>query len=319
MARNLAIPFGRFEGMKVKPGDILFDIADNGRKFPYTDADVTDLLADFAQGAGVQEPLTVRVVQTPEGRFLKLLKGFRRLHAANLWAVEHPDFQVPVLVADPEEGLKTLILNIRENVVRKNLNAIDLGDDARRLQEYGKSGKEIADILGVSEAQVSQHLKLVTELPEFIQVLVANRTLTADDAFTILKVDPKRRAEVLAQYLDGKATKILSQASDEGEIITDAVQNPEAPESMPKNDASNKGKGTREPTVRELAAAAGADVGSIRMPELRRYLKDAIDTDGPGSNKGEVTLKKKLLMFLDRKINDKEMDEQFNRVCKAKL
>ena len=37
----------------------------------------------------------------------------------------------------------------------------------------------------------------------------------------------------------------------------------------------------------KLFREAGTNVGSVRMPEFKKYLQQAIDEDGPGSNKGE--------------------------------
>ena len=73
----------------------------------------------------------------------------------------------------------------------------------------------------------------------------------------------------------------------------------------------------KERTVRDAARDAGAKV-SMRMPEFKKYLQEAIDEDGPGSNKGEVALKKKLLEFLDGKFTGRTMDNHFNTNCKMK-
>ena len=64
----------------------------------------------------------------------------------------------------------------------------------------------------------------------------------------------------------------------------------------PDTNAPRSQKG--RPSIREAVREAGGNVGNVRMPELKRYLQQALDEEGPGSNKGEVELKRSLLSYL---------------------
>lgn len=312
---NLEVKYDRTEGQLMNPTFILCDPETNGRAFPYTIDDVLDLLQDFEDGYGVRNPLEIKVIN----KTATLVVGYRRLLASLIWyagneargILPHPDFQVPTVVVKPKDAIDELIMNIRENVAKKSLNSIDLGSNAVRLKAFGKSVGEVARILGVSDAQVSQHVKLVTELPENYQHLVSIGQLTADDAFTILKIPAEARDGVLREYLESKATALLddSNALDEASPspavseATERVSEPSSPAPKAKN-------------LRALAGAAGAELGSKRMPEFKKYLKEAIEMEGPGSNAGEVALKKELLKFLEGKLTAIQMDNRFDKFCK---
>lgn len=321
MAIKLSIPSSRFEGVRVSPSSIRVVWENNkSRAFPYSLEDVQDLLQDFEEGRFVRAPLTVKKTdEVPE-----LIAGYRRLYASLEWEKTHPDFTVPVLFEKPETERESLILNARENIVRKDLTPMDFASLAIAFEEQNLSVTETAKILGVSDAQVTQHKKLIRELPEFVQVLIHKRTITADDAFTIIKVAPEDRIKVLNEYLEAKATKILQESSPNLDAVYDGVQevySENRPEPEVQEISSNKGKGETKSgrSLREIATDHGANVGSKRMPEFRRYLQEALDTEGPGSHPGEVALKKEILKFLDGKLSGKQMDNKFEKFCKERV
>jgi ParB/RepB/Spo0J family partition protein len=299
MARTLSIESKRFEGREVYPRDLIVNQEENGRAFAYTVADVADILEDLEAGRGIMQPVTVVPVKTDAGQGLKLVIGYRRHFAANVWGQSHPEFMLPcVLDTDKKDDVEILIDNLRENVAKKGLTIIDHGKAAERLAGAGKTQKEIKEVLGLgSEAQVSQALKLVTELPEAVQIKVHKGEITADDAFTLLKVkDPEKRAEVVAQVLAGPT----SEPKEEGE-----PQELKSP------------RGARSAAIREAAEEAGAVI-TMKMPGFKKYLNEAVDEEGPGSNHGEVELKKAILLRLEGKISDKQLDNKFGKYCKER-
>jgi ParB/RepB/Spo0J family partition protein len=299
MARTLSIESKRFEGREVYPRDLIVNEEENGRAFPYTVTDVADILEDLEAGRGIMQAITVVPVKTETGPSLKVIIGYRRWFAANEYGKTHPDFMIPcVLETDKYKSeVDILIDNLRENVAKKGLTIIDFGKAADRLSGF-KTQKEIKEILGLgSEAQVSQALKLVNELPEAVQVKVHKGEITADDAFTLLKVkDPEKRAEVVAQVL---ATPV-SEPKEEGE-----PQELKTP------------RGARSAAIREAAEEAGAVI-TMKMPGFKKYLNEAIEEEGPGSNHGEVELKKKILLRLEGTISDKQLDNAFGKYCREK-
>lgn len=319
MARpTLNIEYGRKEDLTVSPSNIQVDPTKNGRAFAYEFDDLLDLLQDLKDGLTIKQSPTVEVKE----KELWVVAGYRRVAAATVWELgdeqhgiePHPAFKIAVSIEKPASDLDALILNVRENIARKDLSPIDLGALCVRFKEAGKTAEDVAKLLGVSPAQVSQHTKLVTELPEFIQRLVDKRTITADDAFTILKVEPEKRLEILNSYLETKATGIIENAESASKEGPESSEGNPAPLSTP-SEGPKKGK----KSLRDIAVGAGQNVGSKRMPEYRKYLKEAIETEGPGSHPGEVALKKEILKFLDGKLTEAQMDNRFVKFCKEKV
>ena len=166
-------------GFSVSPKDITVVWEDNGRAFPYTPEDIQDLLQDFEEGKGVQQPIVVKPWKTEgNSKGLKILAGFRRLYAGLEELKKNPEFLIPVIIEEPGDALEELILNIRENVARKDLSHIDLGKNAQRLTSQGMTIEEAGKVLGVSAAQVTQqaplqlHFPLVTPRPFLVQRLL---------------------------------------------------------------------------------------------------------------------------------------------------
>jgi ParB/RepB/Spo0J family partition protein len=300
MARTLSIESKRFEGREVYPRDLIVNQEENGRAFPYTVADVADILEDLEAGRGIMQAITVVPVKTETGPSLKVIIGYRRWFAANEYGKTHPEFMIPVVLETDKDKSEVDILvdNLRENVAKKSLTIIDHGRAAMRLTESKYNQQEIKLILGLgSEAQVSQALKLVTELPEAVQIKVHKGEITADDAFTLLKVkDMQKRAEVIQNVLSSPPP---------------TVQEMQEPQEL------KAPRGARSAAIREAAEEAGAVI-TMKMPGFKKYLNEAIDEEGPGSNHGEVELKKKILLRLEGTISDKQLDNAFGKYCKEK-
>lgn len=327
--RKLDIPKQRFEGVRVKPSDIIVNWDNNrSRSYTYSPEDVQDLLDDFSDGLPIINPLTAEIIDNKP----VLIAGYRRLYAGLIWEfgdgeaiAPHPDFTVPILFAKPNSPTETLVLNARENVVRKTLNAVDLGQLAVDFESAGFNNIETAKKLGVSEAQITQHKKIFRELPEFVHILIKRGTLTADEALTLIKVDPKDRMKVLNDYLEGVGTKIHQEAEQSSEEPEEEKSihsdKPSFAESfVPVGESNNrKQKTEKTKTLREVATESGTNVGSLRMPEFKRYLKEALESEGPGSHPGEVALKKALLSYLEGKLSSKQMDNKFEKFCKEKI
>lgn len=303
MARTLAFPTKRADLLKVSPKNIIVNVAENGRAFPYSKGDVIDLLVDLRSGRGILQPVTVKPFKTSDGGAgLKLVAGYRRFYAATQYALENPDYLLPCIIEEPKDDLETLEINVRENVARKDLSPIDLGRIVQRFLEAKRTKEQVAEILACSVANVTQHLKLVEELTEREQALVHKRTLTADDAFSLLKVPATEREKVIETILEAEGKKLATEPV--------AVNGESGPARRVK--VSSKGA-----EIRKAAREAGASV-ALRMPEFKKYLKEAIEVDGPGSNKGEVALKGAILEFLAGEITEKQMDNRFNQFCKVK-
>jgi ParB/RepB/Spo0J family partition protein len=294
----LAFEHKRGEIIQTSPKNIIFDEENNGRAFLYKPEDLEDLLADLREGRPINQPILCKAVTTESGQGLSLVAGQRRLLAGLEYLKENPDYLMKVLVVEPKTSTEELELNVTENAGRKNLSIIDQGHIALRLREEpgGRTLEQIAKLLRVSQPQVSQAIKLVEGLPERVQRAVHQGSITVSDALDVLKVsDPGKRADLIEEFFLPKA-----QTQNANPV---AIPEPgEKPER----------------TIRQAVRETGAKV-TMKMSEFRKYLQVAIDEEGPGSNKGEVNLKKKLLEFLDGKITDpRTMDKHFDANCKMK-
>lgn len=320
MARSFSFPSKRFEGFSINPQDITVQWDDNGRAFPYTQEDIQDLISDFQSGQGIQQPVVVKPWKTEDNpKGLKVIAGFRRLYAAQTWQREHDEaFTIPVIIEEPDSRRGELVLNIRENVARKDLSHIDLGHNALLLQGQGMNNEEISEVLGVSPAQVTQHLKLVVELPEVVQMAIHRGQLTADDAYALLKVPAEDRLRFFNKHI-----KEINDTSTENGSTGSADNSDDSSESLEGEARSNApagpSKGSKGRTsIRERVRESGVNVGGVRMPGFKKYLQMALDAEGPGSNKGEVELKRSLLSYLEGDLTDKQLDNRFEKFCKIK-
>lgn len=320
MARTLAFAYKRGEVIQTSPANISFDEEQNGRAFLYSASDISDLLEDLRGGKGIHTPLWCRPFTLEAGgQGLFLVAGQRRLLAGLEYLKENPEYLIKVLMVEPKDDQETLEMNVLENAGHNGLTIVDQGHVALRLRSEptktgGRTLDEIAKLLHVSQAQVSQAIKLVEGLPESVQRLIKAGKISSSDALDVLKVsDPDKRKALIEEFFaDRIKTKPL--------VISEPIQPvgqverpiPVEAEAAPVPEESAPGRNIRD-SVRE----AGGKV-SLRMPELKKYLQLAIDEDGPGSNKGEVQLKKKLLEFIEGKFSQRTMDGHFNNNCKMK-
>lgn len=303
MARTFDIETSRFEGLKAFPRDVQLDHEQNGRAFPYTLADIPDLLADLEAGIGIKQPIICKPVKTEDGKkTLQAIAGNRRLYAARVYGDRNPEYKIPIIIQEPKDSLEELVLNARENVSRKDLSPIDEGHVAQRLLALGMSKEDAGKVLEVSPAQIGQRIKLVEELSERVQHLIHRKNLTADDGLNLLKVPPDDRDRLIEKILEDQGRGI-----EQSNVSVDGESGP-----AKRARVSNKTN-----AIREAARDSGAKI-SIRMPELKKYLQEAIDEDGPGSNKGEVQLKVKLLAYLNGELKARTLDDWFNRCCRVK-
>lgn len=306
MARTLAFPYKRGEFINTSPANIQFDEELNGRAFLYTEADFLDLLTDLREGRKIETPIWCESVNTVEGNGLKLVAGFRRLLAGLAYLKENPEYLIKVLVVEPKDSEDALIMNLRENVGHLGISLIDKGHAAIRLRQEptkdgGRTLAQIGQILGIDGSTVKMAMRLVENLPSTVQRMIHNGVVTVDGALTVLKADPEKREGLINEFLLGMA----------GTVPVTVV--PAYTEAVAEAEKEQSG----ERTLRAATRAAGGKV-PLRIPEVKKYLQMAIDEDGPGSNKGEVKLKAKFLLFLGGEITQRTMDTHFNNLCKMK-
>jgi|SRR5215470_5350780 len=149
-------------------------------------------LAESIRSSGVLQPILARRV---DGKY-QLIAGERRLRAARMAGLE----VVPAVIRDLGDR-ETLELAVTENVMREDLNPIEVAHAYDSLQErFHLSHDEIAARIGVNRSTVSNTLRLL-RLPEQIQELVANGNVSAGHARALLGLESAERQNELARLI----------------------------------------------------------------------------------------------------------------------
>jgi ParB family transcriptional regulator, chromosome partitioning protein len=152
------------------------------------DADGIRELSDSIREHGVLQPILLR--EMPSGGF-QLIAGERRWHASRQAGLS----EIPCRVIDVIDQT-ACELALEENLKRKDLNDIEKARAFKRyLDEFGCSIEELSRQLSMSRPAVSNLLRLL-ELPETVQVALAQGKITAGHARALLKLDAAGQLEL---------------------------------------------------------------------------------------------------------------------------
>ena len=140
---------------------------------------------------GVVQPVVVR--ERPDGRY-ELIAGERRWRAAMAAGLT----TIPAVVRNAPDR-DALLLAIVENVVREDLNAVEIARGYAALADgYGLTVLEIAERVGRSRSGVSNILRLL-ELPDDVLELISAGTLSEGHGRAILQIDDADGRRALAR------------------------------------------------------------------------------------------------------------------------
>lgn len=188
----------------VRPGDLIRlhptqlrpDPANPRRAF--SEAELEDLAASIAE-RGVQQSLRIRPLSplpptddAYPGQAHLIISGERRWRASMkvLAAGEWPEGQtIPCIIASPEDEAEALEDALAENMVRQDLNHMEMAEGFEKLAQAGRENADIARAVGKSVGFVQQHRRLV-RLDPVQQKAVADGTLSLHDALRILSGKP---------------------------------------------------------------------------------------------------------------------------------
>lgn len=136
-------------------------------------------LADSIQATGVVQPVLVRKV---ESRY-QLIAGERRWRASLL--AKLPTIPGIVRTISDKEALE---IALTENLLREDLNPVDVANAYKALQEkFGLNHEEIAARLGLNRTTVTNTLRLL-RLPAPILSLIAKGELSPGHARPLLAI-----------------------------------------------------------------------------------------------------------------------------------
>ena len=185
-------------------------------------------LSESIQEHGVLQPLLVR----KHGNGYEIIAGERRYQASKLAGLE----ELPVIIKDVNDE-EMLALALIENLQRSDLNPVEEAKGYRQLIDAsGMTQEALSKAVSKSRSAITNSLRLL-DLPEVVQQMIFEGTLTAGHARAILAVPYEdariRLAEkVVAEGLSVRATENLAPLFSAGE--TPKTPRPATPQSFKK-------------------------------------------------------------------------------------
>lgn len=206
----------------------LIDFAENVRKT--FDAAEDKQLADSVRAHGVINPVTLREHPTKKGRYL-LTAGHRRLNAAKVAGLE----EVPATVRDTESAETVELVQLVENIQRKDLEPVEEARGLKKLMDSGKhTVEQLADMVDRSAGYVYRATRLL-ELPVKILAEIEAGDLTPAHGHQLLRVPAQEREKTFAswkksfEYREG-----MDKAKDLGEYLEGKLSGDLAKAEFPK-------------------------------------------------------------------------------------
>jgi ParB/RepB/Spo0J family partition protein len=275
------------------PYEIQAPLELNTRRFQTTRESIASLAMSMLED-GQQEP--VKVAQLPDGTY-HLIWGFRRWQAAvtiNEEKLSEAPFRLQAIVDTiqaPAEGArvvtmaltaKGVVAGIVENTQRVGLGPLDEAYAIQRLKETGLNQAAIARKMAVSQATVTQRLKLL-ELPVVAQKRVNRQEVPVEAALLALGAEGEEREAAIKSLTTRPAGRAKTvPAEEEGDVV--------------EGDSGEVVKPVRPKTAKKMLA------------ELEEYATPADDAE---RTKAQVWILTKLIPWV------KNPKRKFQRVMEA--
>lgn len=162
---------------------------------------VQDLTESIKQ-VGIIEPLIVR---RTNGAF-EIVAGHRRLVAAEIAELT----EAPCLVMEIDE-IGGEVLKLHENLARADINPIDWANHLDYLKKhYNLSNAKIAEMVGMSEAWVSQHLEILQYPGELLEAIKVDRIAFSVARELVQIKDEVKRGIYIHSAITGGCTPALA-------------------------------------------------------------------------------------------------------------
>jgi ParB family chromosome partitioning protein len=173
-------------------------------------------LADSMRTKGLKIPIMVQprvdVPNLPDDFEYRVVAGHRRFTAAKYllhWQT------IPSTVVSGLTDEDARVLNLLENLERKNLTVLQEARALRKSFPQRPTFRQMAEALNKSESWCKVRWRLL-ELPDDIQQLAANGTFTISDLKLLLYKDPQEQAalasEIQAAKLHGESTRTFARS-----------------------------------------------------------------------------------------------------------
>lgn len=249
------------EIMTFATGDVVVNEDWNPRK-EYDgkgDGESIDHLSKDMAKNGQLTPVIVRLVDVDGVKVPTLIAGFRRMRAAKMAGLA----TVKAVVVDVDGDSGARIVNLIENIQRKNLSPAELAIGLAELANDGMSPALIAGRVGLSKSHCSNLIRIRKDATQDIWGRFSGGKLTTMQALAIVgagKTEEEQQAK-LAEEL-GLAEKKTAASDDGGE-------GEGAGEEKGKTE-----KGPKKPKPAEVAltmqAAREIAAGRLELPKTKR-------------------------------------------------
>lgn len=211
-------------------------------------------LADSIRASGVIQPVLLRRV---DARY-QMIVGERRCRAARLAGLE----TIPAVVREVTDR-EVLELALTENLLREDLNPLELAHSLEALQEkYRLTHEEIAERLGVNRSTVTNTLRLL-RLPPAVQEMLTNGELSAGHARALLGLEDA-----------GAQIQLARSIARSGLSVRQAEELVAATESLAKRQKATPVAAKLDPNIRaavqELERTLGTRVNIVGTPKQGR-------------------------------------------------
>jgi|GEM_PF-2705808 len=167
---------------KLVPIQLLHPNPNNPRK--KFDQDSLNKLTESIKQVGILEPiLCVKNMLDEWGSFeLRIVAGERRYRAALAAGLK----EVPVIIRDltPDQEFEVMLT---ENIQRQDLDPIEEAQAFAAALTRGWKQTELAERLGISQAQVANRLRLL-KLPDQVQDLISREIISPGHGLALVKV-----------------------------------------------------------------------------------------------------------------------------------
>lgn len=285
-------------------------------------AEIQRLMLSIEQEGQIQPVVVMPIKGAKDGEpGWDLIAGRRRLRAIGMHNLSSDEpILVKAIIGDETKNVGQLFRRAaHENIMRENITAIDFAYNIKTVRankkwDKAKDTKKVADFFGCSEAQITQHEKLM-ELDEEFQQAVGEGKLTREGAYALLKVKAVRRKEVYDAALKKQKVEL-----GEGAILSGILDS--TPEDKPakksKVSGASKAGGVKAKHVK--SAAREADPESKQSRSMKDWVEYLEACQGPvyGYPNGAVWL------FVDNfkkwrkgEIQDRTLDKYWNNMVES--
>lgn len=223
---------------------------ENSRR--WADTEILELALNIAD-QGQLVPIQVAWRKGEDSQpVLAIVEGHRRVAAIRYINENGLSTDCPLKVrCEQFKGADHFVASASANIHRKELSPIDLAHTIATLEAGGKTRKEIAKLLGISEPLISRTLKLLT-LPAGIQKDIHRGRLAASTGYDMADMTPEERTKAQESSEEAAEAKVTRKRARKA-----------------REEVSGPKPRSRKEVYQQFSEWAGCTDGTIEEPILK--------------------------------------------------